>query len=179
MQWQPLLVNTVFYIIAGFGCLIIGAFVLNKPPFDKPPGFAVRLLTYLTTNVAETRRDHRFPELELRCYPLAPAQLFARVEHAIEEGAARVVETHRAGRLDVAPKGLRIIPRPGGAHGTEIPTHDGPGERPGKIHGVLRLAGPGRDPPLGQRGRSVHACVHGAAGTGGMPGRADLQLGRG
>lgn len=90
---NQLLVNAIVYLLAGGGCLVIGALLLNKPPFDQPPGLAVRLYTYFTTNVAETRRNHRFPELEMPCYRLAPRTLFTRVEHAIELLAWQLVDS--------------------------------------------------------------------------------------
>jgi hypothetical protein len=74
---SSLLVNTAFLLIAAFGCLAIGAIVLNNQPLNAPPGFMVRLQKYLTTNIAETRRKHEFPELELRCYPVSPDVLFS------------------------------------------------------------------------------------------------------
>lgn len=70
-------------LIAAAGCLIVGAIVLNNPPINDPPGMGWRLWTYLTRNVAETRRHHEFPELELRCYRMSPGRLYERVEHAV------------------------------------------------------------------------------------------------
>ncbi|HXH03819.1 MAG TPA: DUF1499 domain-containing protein [Candidatus Competibacteraceae bacterium] len=87
-----LLVNTVTLFIAALGCLLMGALVINNPPLGDPPGMWVRLRTYLTQNVAETRRDHEFHELELRCYRLPPKALFTRVEHAIHLLDWEVVE---------------------------------------------------------------------------------------
>ena len=80
---SSLLVNTAFLVIAAFGCLAIGAMVLNNQPLNTPPGFMARIQTYLTTNSAETRRKHEFPELELRCYPVSPDILFSYIEKAI------------------------------------------------------------------------------------------------
>lgn len=77
------LINILIFLMAGSGCLIVGGIVLNNPPIQTPPGFGKRLLTYLTMNTAETRHNHRFPELEIRCYPLPPTGLFTRVEHAL------------------------------------------------------------------------------------------------
>ena len=50
--------------------LIGGGLLLNRPPLFSPPGPVERLRTYLTTNIAETRPDHVFPELRT---PLVPA----------------------------------------------------------------------------------------------------------
>lgn len=70
-------------LIALAGCLAIGALMLNSVRLGDPPGTGRRLLTYLGTHVAETRRGHEFPELELRCYRMSPAQLYERVEQAV------------------------------------------------------------------------------------------------
>lgn len=88
---SQLLINTLGLFIAVSGCLLVGALVLNEVPLNEPPGALVRLQTYLTRNVAETRRNALFPELELRSYRLAPKTLFARVEHALELLGWRVV----------------------------------------------------------------------------------------
>lgn len=79
-----MLANTAFFLVAGAGCLIVGALMLNNLPLGAPPGLRRRLWTYLTTNVAETRADHPFPELELPCVPIAPGPLFTRLEHTVE-----------------------------------------------------------------------------------------------
>jgi len=50
--------------------LLTGGLLLNRPPLLSPPGLIDRLKTYLTTNVAQTRPDHGFPELRP---PLVPA----------------------------------------------------------------------------------------------------------
>jgi hypothetical protein len=65
-------------------CLVSGALLANYPPLLAPPGFGERLLTYLTTHTAETRRNHRFPELELPCMPLSSAKLLPRLEEAMQ-----------------------------------------------------------------------------------------------
>ncbi len=70
-------------LVAATGCLLVGGLVMNDPPLNDPPGFWVRLKTYLTSNVAETRRDHPFPELELRTYLLPPERLLGSVERAL------------------------------------------------------------------------------------------------
>ena len=78
-----LLLNTTMLLIAGLGCMIVGALMLNNLPMGAPPGFSRRLWAYLTRNVAETRRDHPFPELELPRAPIAPGPLFTRLEHTL------------------------------------------------------------------------------------------------
>jgi hypothetical protein len=65
-------------------CLVGGTLLANHPPLSAPPGFSERLLIYLTTHTAETRRTHRFPELELPCLPLPPAKLLPRLEEAMQ-----------------------------------------------------------------------------------------------
>lgn len=73
----------VVFLLAAVGCLVVGGLIVNNPPLNDPPGFGERFKTYLTKNVAETRRDHRFPELELPCYPLPPGSLLTRIEHTV------------------------------------------------------------------------------------------------
>ena len=80
---STLLINTAMLLIAGFGCLVVGGLVLNNPPLDTAPGMTERLKTYLSTNVAETRRNHTFPELELPCYRLPPRTLFTHIEKSL------------------------------------------------------------------------------------------------
>jgi uncharacterized protein (DUF1499 family) len=57
MKWFFVLFALPFVLLAG-------ALFLNRPPMLAPPGPAKRLWTYLTTNVAETRKGHDFPELQ-------------------------------------------------------------------------------------------------------------------
>lgn len=56
MKWLLLILTLPLVLIAG-------GLALNRPPLLAAPGPLERLRTYLTTNVAETRPDHRFPEL--------------------------------------------------------------------------------------------------------------------
>ena len=56
MKWFALILALPFLLLAG-------GLLLNRPPLLAPPGPAERLKTYLTTNVAETREGHVFPEL--------------------------------------------------------------------------------------------------------------------
>ena len=79
-----LLINLIVLFIVGMGCLIIGALQLNNLPMAEPPGFKKRIWTYLSSNSAETRRNHTFPELELPCPRMAPGILFARIEHTLD-----------------------------------------------------------------------------------------------
>lgn len=76
--------DIVILLLAALGCLVMGGLVVNNPPLYDPPGFGERLKTYLTTHVAETRRNHRFPELELPCYPVSARSLLTRIEHTVE-----------------------------------------------------------------------------------------------
>ena len=82
--FMQLLVNTITFLVAVLGSLIIGALMLNNLPMGDPPGFFIRLKTYLTTNVAETRLNHPFPELELPRVAMAPGLLLTRLELTID-----------------------------------------------------------------------------------------------
>lgn len=72
MKWLALILALPFLLITG------GLF-LNRPPLLSPPGPLERLRTYLTSNVAETRSDHVFPELRPRLVPLDIQQTQAAV----------------------------------------------------------------------------------------------------
>lgn len=67
MKWLLLILTLPLVLIAG-------GLALNRPPLLAAPGPLERLRTYLTTNVAETHPDHRFPELRT---PLIPVDLDA------------------------------------------------------------------------------------------------------
>lgn len=73
---MKLIVWTVSLLVLIPAVLLALGLLWNRPPFTEPPGFAVRLKTYLTTHVAETRDDALFPELRPRRYPIAPDALF-------------------------------------------------------------------------------------------------------
>ncbi|MGQ0591740.1 MAG: DUF1499 domain-containing protein [Gammaproteobacteria bacterium] len=63
--------------------LIAGGLIANRPPMMAPPGLWARLVTYLSTHVAETRPDHPFPELRPRLYALPTDRLYAAAREAI------------------------------------------------------------------------------------------------
>lgn len=67
MKWFALILAVPFL-------LITGGLLLNRPPLLSPPGPLERIKTYLTTNVATTRLDHRFPELRSPLVPLDTQQ---------------------------------------------------------------------------------------------------------
>ncbi len=62
--------------------LLAGGLAANRPPLLDPPGAAQRLLVYLSTNVATTSSQSRFPELELPIFKTSPAELLSAVEQA-------------------------------------------------------------------------------------------------
>ena len=63
--------------------LAMGALLINAPSLFDPPGFGLRLRTYLTTHVARTRPDHPFPELRTRRYAISPKELDDAVGRAV------------------------------------------------------------------------------------------------
>lgn len=77
MKWIALALSLPFLAL-------LGGLLGNRPPLLAPPGSLERLKTYLTTNVAETRPDHIFPELRP---PLVAAD--AARTRAIAVGAMR------------------------------------------------------------------------------------------
>lgn len=61
----------------------INSLMLNRLPWDQPPGFKERLGIYLTEHVAQTRAGHILPELEPHGYAQPPAVLFDAVAEAV------------------------------------------------------------------------------------------------
>lgn len=94
-------------LLAIAGGLVAGGIAGNGLPMTDPPGFGKRLRTYLTTNVAETRRNHVFPELELPCFAQPPEVLLAHVEKAAQaltwESPTVDAETRRLRAFIVTP----------------------------------------------------------------------------
>ncbi|MDX1653980.1 MAG: DUF1499 domain-containing protein [Candidatus Competibacteraceae bacterium] len=72
----------VLVVLMALG-LIAAALVRNQVPLTAAPGPAKRLKAYLSRNMAETRRDHPFPELELPCPAQPPEVLWERLERAV------------------------------------------------------------------------------------------------
>ncbi len=62
-----------------------GGLAANRPPLLDPPGARQRLVTYLTTNVAETAKESPFPELELPLFEVPPAALLKAAERACRQ----------------------------------------------------------------------------------------------
>jgi uncharacterized protein (DUF1499 family) len=63
--------------------LAFGAIWLNRVPITAEPGWAKRLLVYLTRNEAVTGDKHEFPELRPREYAVPAAELFAAVRASV------------------------------------------------------------------------------------------------
>lgn len=67
------------------GVWLIGSALLrNGVPISAPPGTLRRISAYLSTNVAETKDDHPFPELRTRYFDVDAESLFARVGAAMD-----------------------------------------------------------------------------------------------
>lgn len=65
-------------VLALLPVLFVGASLAwNHPPLLDAPGAAVRLKTYFTTHVAETRENHPFPELRPRTFAAPPTLLLS------------------------------------------------------------------------------------------------------
>lgn len=79
--------RTLLKAIAGAAlvatALVAGAMFLNRLPWMDEPGMAMRLRTYLTTNVAETSEHSVFPELRSRRYALDPQATLISVRKAV------------------------------------------------------------------------------------------------
>jgi uncharacterized protein (DUF1499 family) len=76
------------------------AIVRNRVPVAAPPGAVERLKTYLGRNVAETREDHRFPELRTRAFPVSADELIEYTRRACERlGWEDIGEDPQQGRV--------------------------------------------------------------------------------
>lgn len=71
-------------IIILFAMLPILAIKWNGVPLFVEPGLFKRLGTYLTTNVAETRDDHDFPELQTPKFDVPANELWDGVKQTIQ-----------------------------------------------------------------------------------------------
>ena len=79
------LASAVILFVFVFIGLLTGALVQNNLYWDLSPGFSERLNTYLTTNIAETRQDHDYPELRLRRFEQSAGELYAALPKAVEK----------------------------------------------------------------------------------------------
>jgi uncharacterized protein (DUF1499 family) len=70
------LLQVVFFLAVVWASLLAAGLISNDLPWSDPPGVGTRLLTYLTTNVAETTPDSAFPELRPRRYAAPAALMF-------------------------------------------------------------------------------------------------------
>lgn len=77
--WQ-----VVFFLVLIWASLLAAGLISNKPPWTDPPGVALRLWIYLTSNVAETTPDSVFPELRPQPYAGPAALIFDVARRAAE-----------------------------------------------------------------------------------------------
>ena len=76
MRFMSGLLQVVFFLAVVWASLLAAGLISNDLPWSDPPGAGTRLLTYLTTNVAETIPDTAFPELRPRRYAAPAALMF-------------------------------------------------------------------------------------------------------
>jgi hypothetical protein len=73
-------------LIAGLAIVAVlltgSALLRNRVLLSAPPGLGARLGAYLTTNIAETRDDHVFPELRTRIFQVNAKTLLRVTEQA-------------------------------------------------------------------------------------------------
>ena len=76
MRFMSGLLQVVFFLAVVWASLLAAGLISNDLPWSDRPGAGTRLLTYLTTNVAETTSDTAFPELRPRTYAAPAALMF-------------------------------------------------------------------------------------------------------
>lgn len=90
----------VVLILVALGVVfLIVAVALNRPPLFDAPGFGTRLKTYITTNTAELKVDHVFPELRIRNDARAPGALLAAAREAVQTLGWSLEDDAAAGTL--------------------------------------------------------------------------------
>lgn len=78
------LVLRIALILVLLPVLFVGASLAwNHPPLFGAPGIGVRLKTYFTTHIAETRENHMFPELRPHRFAMPPEALFRVSQQAV------------------------------------------------------------------------------------------------
>lgn len=76
MRFMSGLLQVVFFLAVVLASLLAAGLISNDLPWSDPPGVGTRLMTYLSTNVAETTPDSAFPELRPRTYAAPAALMF-------------------------------------------------------------------------------------------------------
>lgn len=82
---MSLLFKLVLALLALAVIVVIAGLMGNRLPWSEPPGVWQRLLTYITTNVAETRLDPVYPELRERRYTKTMATVRIATDQALTE----------------------------------------------------------------------------------------------
>jgi len=67
------------FIVLFFMGLIWATLLKNNAHLFQAPSVSQRLKVFLTTNIAETKDDHRFSELKTPVYTLPPAELYKKM----------------------------------------------------------------------------------------------------
>ena len=76
MRFMSGLLQVIFFLAVVWASLLAAGLIANDLPWSDPPGMGTRLLTYLTTTIAETTPDTAFPELRPRTYAAPAALMF-------------------------------------------------------------------------------------------------------
>jgi uncharacterized protein (DUF1499 family) len=84
MRFISGLLQVVFFLAVVWASLLAAGLISNDLPWSDPPGMGTRLLTYLSTNAAETTPDSVFPELRPRTYAAPAALMFDVARRAAE-----------------------------------------------------------------------------------------------
>ena len=84
MRFMSGLLQVIFFLAVVWASLLAAGLIANDMPWSDPPGMGTRLMTYLTTNVAETTPDSAFPELRPRTYAAPAALMFDVARRAAE-----------------------------------------------------------------------------------------------
>ncbi len=84
MRFMSGLLQVIFFLAVVWAALSVAGLIANDLPWSDPPGMGTRLMTYVSTNVAETTPDSAFPELRPRTYAAPAALMFDVARRAAE-----------------------------------------------------------------------------------------------
>ena len=79
------IIKIIIFVMIVVVAIVFFTLQRNDANLFQAPGFEKRLVTYLTTNMAETSDDHAFPELRTPVYNVSAEKLYQRVLYVAAE----------------------------------------------------------------------------------------------
>ncbi len=92
-KYKKMFIATIIVVFALPFFLTFGAILKNGAILFDQPGFSTRLKTYLSTNIAETKPDHEFPELQTPHFEIPAEDLYKKVLAVTEEAGWKLMNS--------------------------------------------------------------------------------------